>query len=76
MATPRTVRQVMIEFHAFIGKPNSEFSDAERAFKHKLEDLGWQKRTESVETCLDVDATAFLTEQEYRALTEEYQKLA
>ena len=45
------------------------------AFEGKLNCLGFERRTRQPEGCQDVDATAFLSVEEYDALTSEYKLL-
>lgn len=40
-------------------------------FWDKLNDLGWQRKTQQAEQCGDVDATAFVSDEEYEALLAE-----
>jgi hypothetical protein len=44
-------------------------------FWEKINRLGWTRRTKQPEECDDVAATAFLTEEEYQTLLEEFRRL-
>ena len=73
--TQKTVRQVKTEFQHYVQVDHDKYSDLQRNFWHKLNQLGWNKRTKEPEECQDVDATAFLTDEEYQRLAAEYTAL-
>lgn len=44
-------------------------------FRRKVTELGSARATKDPAACRNIDATAFLTEEEYRELTEEFKRL-
>lgn len=74
----KTVRQLKTEFRDFFGLSplTNEWSKAQGGFWKKLNALGWQRKTRGPEECNDIDATAFLTDEEYQALVQEFHALA
>jgi len=62
-----TVRQVIDEFLMACGGRTP--TEKEVKFFEKLRKLGWERKTA---LACDVDATALISEEEYRELTQEY----
>jgi hypothetical protein len=50
-------------------------SEKQWAFKQKLFTISRERRTKEIAQCMDVDATAYLSENEYKALIQEAQSL-
>jgi len=77
MNTQVTIRDIKNRFLEFCGvKNHGELSTNEqRLFWEKLNDLGWSKKTKEAQECADIDATAFLSQQEETDLIHEYRKI-
>jgi hypothetical protein len=76
----RTVRDVIDKANEiFFGKssPDGSYfhSDEQWAFKHKLFGITRERKTKEIAECDDIDATAFLNEDEYNALIKEAESL-
>lgn len=72
----KTIRDLKNEFLTFNGvQTHSDLPEFKQDFFRKLNRLGWQKKTKTPEECNDIDASAFLSTEEYTSLTSEYQSL-
>ncbi|HCC23596.1 TPA: hypothetical protein DF272_05485 [Candidatus Falkowbacteria bacterium] len=72
----RTIREFKTQVQALAGvKSTGQFcglSEAHRTFWKVLNTLGWRLRTQEPEQTTDVDATAFLSDTEWRELETEF----